>query len=161
MRHGPQVRAALILLALVALVAVGTAEAWVSNDQLSQLPGRGRPALSGGGALLTIVGIALSAAVYAALGLILGRNGASGNAALGIGMAVGAAAGLIGGTIRAYLVRDYLGEVLAGYGLAELLIVTLALFVALSVVVSGAAGASLTWLGFRSGRRPPTPPPPS
>jgi len=155
------VRAALIVLAVVALVAIGTAEAWVSNDQLSQLPGRGRPALSGGGALLTLVGIALSAATYAGFGLLLARDGAGGSAALGLGMAVGAAAGLIGGTIRAYLVRDYLGDVLAGYGFADLLIVTLALFVALSVLVSGAAGASLTWLGFRGGRRPPTPPPPS
>ncbi len=154
-------RAALIVLAVVALVAIGTAEAWVSNDQLSQLPGRGRPALSGGGALLTLVGIALSAATYAGFGLLLARDGAGGSAALGLGMAVGAAAGLTGGTIRAYLVRDYLGDVLAGYGFADLLIVTLALFVALSVLVSGAAGASLTWLGFRGGRRPPTPPPPS
>ena len=154
-------RAALIVLAVVALVAIGTAEAWVSNDQLSQLPGRGRPALSGGGALLTIVGIALSAAVYAGFGLLLARDGVGGSAALGLGMAVGAAAGLIGGTIRAYLVRDYLGDVLAGYGLADLLIVTLALFVALSVLVSASAGASLTWLGLRSGRRPPTRLPPS
>jgi len=155
------VRATLIVLAVVALVAIGTAEAWVSNDQLSQLPGRGRPVLSGGGALLTIVGIALSAAIYAALGLFLARDGAGGSAALGLGMAVGTTAGLIGGTIRAYLVRDYLDDVLAGYGLADLLIATLALFVALSVLVSGAAGASLTWLGFRGGRRLPTQPPPS
>ncbi len=154
-------RAGLIVLAVVVLVGIGTAEAVVSNDQLSQLPGRARPALSGGGAILTVVGIVLSAAVYAALGLWLARDGSRESAVLGIGVAVGAVAGLIGGTIRAYLVRDYLGEVLAGYGLADLLIVTLAVFVALSVVVSVAAGASLTWLGFRSGRRPPTPRPPS
>ena len=149
-------RAALIVLAVIVLLAIGTAEASISNDQLSQLPGRARPALSGGGAALTVVGIALSGAVYAALGLLLARDGARGNAALGIGMAVGTAAGLVGGTIRAYLIRNYLGDVLAGYGLADLLLVTLAVFVALSVAVSGAAGATLTWLGFRSSRRSPT-----
>src|SRR5439155_21685 len=72
----------------------------------------------------------------------------------------GAGAGVIGGSIRAYLVRDYLGGVLGDYRLGGLLIVTLAVFVALSVVVSVAAGASITWLSFRSGlrllrRRPP------
>jgi hypothetical protein len=155
------VRVALILIAIVALVAVGTAEALISNDQLSQLPGRARPALSAGGAVLTVIGILLSAAVYTVLGALLARDCARERAVLGIGMAVGAAAGLIGGTIRAYLIRGYLGEVLAGYGLAGLLVVTLAVFVAISVAVSVAAGASLTWLGFRGGRRRLTPRPPS
>ncbi len=153
-------RATLIVIAVVALVGIGTAEALISNDQLSQLPGRGRPALSTGGAALTVIGIALSVAVYAALGLFLARDGAREGAVLGIGMSVGAGAGVIGGSIRAYLVRDYLGGVLGDYGLGGLLIVTLAVFIALSVVVSVAAGASLTWLSFRSGlrllrRRPP------
>jgi predicted MFS family arabinose efflux permease len=154
------VRAAVIALAVVALIAIGSAEAWISNDELSRLPGRARPALSGGGAALTFIGVALSVAVYAFLGFFLVRDGARGNAVLGIGMAVGGAAGLIGGAIRAYLVRDYLGEVLKGYGLADLLIVTLAVFVALSVCVGVAAGAALTWLGSRAGR-PPTQRPPS
>jgi len=155
------VRPALIVISVLALVAVGTADAWISNDQLSQLPGRARPALSSGGTALTLIGIALSAGVYAVLGVFLARGGGRETAAITIGAAVGAAAGTIGGTIRAYLIRDYLTEVLAGYGLAGLLIVTLAVFVALSVVVSVAAGASLTWLGFRGGRRRPTPRPPS
>lgn len=148
-------RATLLVVAVVALVAIGTAEALISNDQLSQLPGRGRPAFSAGGASLTVIGIVLSIAVYAALGLWLARDGARANAVLGMGMAVGAGAGLFGGTIRAYLIRDYLGDVLAGYGLANLLVVTLAVFVVLSVAVSVAAGASLTCLGFRGGRRGP------
>ncbi|HVD31652.1 MAG TPA: hypothetical protein VNE19_08075 [Methylomirabilota bacterium] len=154
-------RAALILITIVALVAVGTAEALISNEQLSQLPGRARPALSESGAVLTAIGILLSAAVYTVLGALLARDGARERAVLGIGMAVGAAAGLIGGTIRAYLIRDYLGEILAGYGLTGLLVVTLAVFVAVSVAVSVAAGASLTWLGFRGGRRRLMPRPPS
>jgi hypothetical protein len=155
------VRAALVLLAVLALVGIGTADALISNDELSQLSGRARPAVSAGGAAVTVVGIALSAIVYAALGLWLARDGAREGTVLGIGIAVGAGAGLIGGSIRAYLVRDYLADVLAGYGLADLLIVTLAVFVALSVVVSVAAGAGLTWLGSRGGRRRPTPRPPS
>ena len=154
-------RAALIVLAVVALVGMGTAEALLSNDQLSQLPGRSRPTLSTGGAALTVVGIALSAAVYAGLGWFLAREGARETAVVRIGMAVGAGAGVIGGVIRAYLIRGYLGAVLEDYRLADLLVVTLAVFVALSVVVSVAAGASVTWLGFRGGRRRPTPRPPS
>jgi len=155
------VRGALVLSAIVALIAIGTAEALVSNDQLSQLPGRGRPALSTGGTTLTLVGVALSIAVYAALGIALGRAGARESTVLPTGMVVGAGAGLIGGAIRAFLVREYLGGVLAGYGLADLLVVTLAVFVALSVLVSVAAGASLTWLSFRAGRGRRTPRPPS
>ena len=154
-------RAALVVLAIIALVGIGTAEALISNDQLAQLPGRGRPALSGGGAALTVIGIALSIAVYAVLGLLLARAGAALRATVAIGVAVGAGAGLIGGAIRAYLIRDYLNGVLAGYGLADLLVVTLAVFVVLSVLTSVAAGASLTWLSFRGARRHPTPRPPS
>jgi len=155
------VKAAVIVLAVVALVGVGTVEALVSSDQLAQLPGRGRPALSGGGAALTLIGIGLSIAIYGALGVLLARAGAREGAVLPIGMAVGAGAGLIGGAIRAYLISDYLNGVLAGYGLADLLGVTLAVFIALSLLVSVAAGASLTWLSFRGFRRRPTPRPPS
>ena len=154
-------RAILIVLAFVALVGIGTGEALISNDQLSHLPGRGRPALGTGGATLTVIGIGLSITVYAALGLLLARSSAREGSVLRIGTAVGAGAGLVGGAIRAYLVRDYLGEVLAGFGLGGLLVLTLAIFVALSVVVSIAAGAGLTWLSFRAGRRDPTPRPPS
>lgn len=153
-------RSAFIVLAVVALVGIGTAEALVSNDQLAQLPGRGRPAFSAGGGVLTLVGILLSLGVYAALGLRLARDGADEGAVFRMGMAVGALAGLIGGAIRAYLIHDYLAGVLAGYGLADLLVVTLGTFVALATLTSLAAGAGVTWLGFRGGRRRPTPRPP-
>jgi hypothetical protein len=154
-------RPAPVLLTITALVAIGTVEAVISNAQLAELPGRGRPALSGGGAALTFVGIALSAVAYGALGMVLARGSAPESAVLQTGTAVGLGAGLAGGAIRAYLIRGYLGEVLAGYGLGDLLVVTLAIFVALSVVVSVAAGATLTWLSFRAGRRGPRPRPPS
>ena len=154
-------RAARALGAVAALVTIGTAEALASNAQLAELPGRARPTLTGGGAALTFVGIALSVAVYVALGVLLARDAVPERRVLWTGMAVGAGAGLIGGTIRAYLVRDYLGGVLAGFGLADLLIVTLAVFVALSLAVSVAAGASLTWLSSRAARPVPRPRPPS
>ena len=154
-------RPAPVLLAVAALVAIGTLEALVSNAQLAELPGRARPALTGGGAALTLVGITLSVTVYLALGIFLARDGTSESRVLPIGVAVGLGAGFIGGAIRASLIRAYLGDVLTRYGLGELLIVTLAVFVAFSVAVSVAAGASLTWLSFRAGRRPPRPRPPS
>ena len=153
-------RPAPVLLTVAALVAIGTVEALVSNAQLAELPGRGRPALTGGGATLSLVGIALSAAAYAALGVVFAWDDVSEKAVLPAGMAVGLGAGVVGGAIRAYLIRGYLGDVLAGYGLGDLLVVTLAVFVALSVAVSVAAGASLTWLGFRAGRRVRRPRPP-
>src|SRR5256885_8055790 len=88
-------RATLIVIAVVALVAIGTTEAVISNDQLLQLPGRARPALSTGGAVLTIIGIALSAAVYAALGALLARDGPRETAALTNAMPARAARGPI------------------------------------------------------------------
>ena len=93
--------------------------------------------------------------------VVLARASSRETTVLPIGMVVGAGAGLIGGAIRAYLIRDYLGGVLAGFGLADLLVVTLAVFVALSVLVSVAAGATLIWLSFRAARRLPRPRPPS
>ena len=155
----PQVRAALLLVAILALVGIGTTEAAISNDQLSQLPSRARPALSAGGAALTGIGLALSLAVYVILGALLARDRRPEATVLVTGMAVGAGAGLVGGAIRAYLVSGYLGDVLASYGLAGLLVVTLAVFVALSVAISVAAGGALTWVGYRVARRRPTPRP--
>ena len=152
-------RAALFLLAVTALIAIGTAEALVSNAQLAVLPGRARPALSGGGAALTAAGVALSAGVYAAFGIVLARRATPERTAVPTGLAVGVAAGLVGGTIRAYLVSDYLREVLAGYGLADLTLASLAVFVVLSLLVSAAAGTAVTWLSFRAAR-PRTPRPP-
>jgi uncharacterized protein YneF (UPF0154 family) len=150
-----------LLLAVAALVTIGSAEALASNAQLAELPGRARPALSGGGAALTLVGTALSIAVYVALGILLARDGAAEGRVLPAGIAVGLGAGLIGGALRAYLIREYVDDVLGSYGLGEFLVVTLAVFVALSVLVSVAAGASLTWLSFRAGRRALKPRPPS
>ncbi len=154
-------RPAPVLLAVAALVTIGTAEAIASNAQLADLPGRAQPGLSASGALLTVVGIALSVAVYAALGIVLARDRSDEATVLRTGIAVGLGAGLVGGMIRAYLIGDYLGGVLSRYGLEDFLSWTLAVFVALSVGVSVAAGASLTWLSFRGWRRRLRPRPPS
>jgi hypothetical protein len=156
------VRYACIAIAIVALVAIGTAESLISVEQLSQLPGRGRPPLGAGGVGLTLVSVALSAAVYVVLGWVLARSGSHERAAVRAGVITGLFAGLCGGFLRALLVRDYLDDVVGRFGLPlELVSWSLLVFVALSVLASVAAGAALTWLGFRGGRPRPTPQLPS
>jgi hypothetical protein len=156
------VRYIAIALAVVLLVGIGTAEGLVSVAQLAELPGRGRPPLSGGGVTLTLVGLVLSIAVYAILGFFLAATGAHEEATVRAGLLVGVFAGLIGGFIRAVLVRDYLDDVIARFGLPnELVSWSLVAFVMLAVIASAAGGAVITWLSFRSARRRPTPRPPS
>jgi hypothetical protein len=150
---GPPVRVAVGAAALVALVVIGTAEAAISSGQLAELPGRARPAITGAGTTLTVVGAALSALVYAALGWLLGRSGLSGRSAIWTAAVVAFGAGLIGGGIRAYLVSDYLDGVLAGFGMQTLLVLVLGIFVSASVIVSVAAGSAIAWLSFRRSRR--------
>ena len=150
---GPRVRVRLVLVAVLTLVGIGTIEAILSNEQLAQLPGHAQPYLTGSGAWLTLASVVLSSAVYVAL---LARSGGPESIAVSTGVVVGAAAGLVGGTIRAFLVSGYIGEVLARYSLGDFLVLTLAVFVALSVLASLAAGAALTWLSFRGARRPAT-----
>jgi hypothetical protein len=149
-----------LALAVAALVAIGAAESLESARQLALLPGRGRPALAPEGTALSFAGFALSGAVYVVLGVALARSKLAEDAVLRHGALTGVAAGLIGGTVRALVVSDYLGGVVAGFGLpVEFLVGSLAIFVALSTVASAAGGGVLTWLGFRLGRRPPRPPP--
>lgn len=155
-------RYASIAIAVAALVAIGTIESLISVEQLSQLPGRGRPPLGLTGIALTLASVALSAGVYVLLGLVLARVGSIENAAVRAGVMTGLLAGLIGGVIRAVLVRDYLDDVVGRFGLPlELVSWSLVVFVTLSVLASSAAGAALTWLGFRGARPRPTPRPPS
>ena len=149
-------RYASVAIAFVALVAIGTAESLVSVEQLSQLPGRGRPPLGAGGVGLTLVSVALSAAVYVVLGWALARAGSDERDCVRAGVMTGLIAGLIGGVIRALLVRDYLDDVVERFGLPlDLVSWSLLAFVALSVLASVAAGAAVTWLGFRGGRPRP------
>lgn len=149
-------RYASVVVAIAALVAIGTTESLISVEQLAQLPGRGRPPLGAGGVGLTLVSVALSAAVYVLLGFVFARLGSNERAAVRAGVMTGLFAGLIGGVIRGLLVRDYLDDVVGRFGLPlDLVSWSLVVFVALSVVVSVAAGAALTWLGFGGGRPRP------
>jgi len=142
-----------VVVAVVLLVAIGTLEAGESARQLADQPGRGRPTLGPGGAALTFVGLVLSLAVYAVLGWIVARDKGTERAALWAGIVVGIFAGLIGGTIRALFVRDYLASTLGRYGLPqELTSWSLAVFVVLSIAASAAGGGAITWLSFRSTR---------
>ncbi|HEV8534910.1 MAG TPA: hypothetical protein VGR87_04215 [Candidatus Limnocylindria bacterium] len=154
-------RAALIAIAVVALIGIGTVEGLISAGQLSELPGRARPSLGAGGVALTLLGVALSAAVYGVLGAVLARSEARQAEAITSGVIAGCFAGFIGGGIRAFLVRDYLGSFFAGSpALVTLVTAALLVFVVLSAMVSVAAGGVFTWLGFRFGRPRSQRPPP-
>ena len=159
---GPRVRYASVALATLVLVAIGTIESSISVTQLSELPGRGRPPLGLGGIGLTLASVALSAAVYVLLGFLLARFGSNEGAAIRAGVMTGVFAGLIGGFVRALLVRDYLDDVVERFGLPlDLVSWSLVVFVVIAVLASSAAGAALTWLGFRGWRPRPTPRPQS
>jgi hypothetical protein len=155
------VRYAGVALAVAALVAIGTAESLTSVEQLAQLSGRGRPPLSGAGVALTLGSVALSASVYAVLGLVFALSASNEGAAARAGVTTGVFSGLIGGFIRAVLVRGYLDDVVEGFGLPlDLVSWSLVVLVFLSVIGSAAVGGLVTWLSFRGARRRPTPRPP-
>lgn len=150
-----------VALAVLALVAIGTAESLESARQLAGLAGRGRPVLAPSGTLLTLAGFGLSTIVFIALGVALARAGSLQPAAIRQGAIAGLVAGLLGGTIRALAVSDYLGATIRGFGLPVMfLAISLAVFVVVAVIATGAAGAALTWLGFRLGRLRPRRPRP-
>lgn len=159
---GPRVRYAGMAVAIAALVAIGTAESLVSVEQLAQLPGRGRPPLGAGGVGLSLGSVALSATVYLLLGLVFALVGSNPGESARAGAMTGLFAGLIGGFVRAVLVRDYLDEIVGRFGLPlDLVSWSLAVLVFFSAIGSAAGGAAITWLSFRGGRWRPTPRPPS
>jgi hypothetical protein len=139
---------------IAALVVVGTFEAAESARQLAELTGFSqlRPA----GAGLTALGILASSLIYLALGWWLAHD----RRALLDGAIVGVAAGLIGGSIRAALIADAVRDAISRYAeVPEWFIVSvLVVFVAMSALVSAAAGAALAFAGVRLsrswGRRP-------
>jgi hypothetical protein len=137
-------------LAVIVLIAIGTAEGLESASELADLPGRGRPTLGAGGTALTLAGLALSIAVYAALGWYVARSGQHERDAVRLGVLVGLMAGLVGGSIRALLIRDYVDDTVAGFGLPiTFATAVLVVFVVLAVLVSGVSGSAITWLSFR------------
>jgi hypothetical protein len=148
------VRSAHIGLAVAALVAIGAAEALVSAQQLAAQPGRSLPALSAEGTALTLVGFAVSVAIYLALGRTVALAGGTERAALVEGGLTGALAGALGGSIRAVAVSGFLGDQLARVGLGtEFASLLLGIFVLGAVAVSAVGGAALCWLGLRFSRR--------
>jgi hypothetical protein len=136
-------------------VLIGTLEARESARQLAELasPTRLQPV----GAGLTAAGTAASAAVYVVLGWWVGDD----RSALRVGAGVGAAAGIVGGSIRAWLIADPVRDAIGRYVAApdSFAVAALGLFVALCVVVSAGAGAALAFGGVRLSRlarsRPP------
>ncbi|MGH2472671.1 MAG: hypothetical protein ACRDG6_09750 [Candidatus Limnocylindria bacterium] len=155
-------RLGLIALGVLALVIIGSSDAFESTRQLGDLSERSRPMLTPAGATLSVVSFALSTAVYIALGIALARSLSTERAAVISGLATGLAAGLIGGTIRAVAASDYVGRTVSRYGLGmEFLVAVLAVFVLVSMLVSAAGGATITWLSFRGVPRRPMPRPPS
>jgi hypothetical protein len=134
--------------AILLLVAIGTAEARESARQLAELTSFSR--LQPAGAGLSALGIAASALVYVALGWWLRDD----RRALRLGAIVGIAAGLIGGSIRAWLIADPVRDAIASYAdVPEWFVwVVLIAFVVLAVLVSAAGGAALAFAGVRVSR---------
>ncbi len=142
--------------AVALLVVIGTVEARESAQQLAELTSFTR--LQPAGAGLSALGIAASALVYLALGWWLRDD----RRALRLGLIVGVAAGLIGGTIRAWLIADAVRDAIASYADVPegFVVIVLIVFVALSVLVSAAGGAALVFAGVRVSRSSRTRPRP-
>jgi hypothetical protein len=132
----------------VLLVAIGTLEARESARQLAELTSFTHIQPAGAG--LSALGVALSAALYVAMGWWVRED----RRALRLGLAVGVAAGLVGGSIRAWLIADAVRDAIARF--AEVpdwfVSIVLIVFVALSLLVSAAGGAALAFAGVRLSR---------
>ena len=126
-------------------MAIGAFEAGESSRQLGELIGA--PRLGAASPGLTAVGLLASSMVFLALGWWLRED----RAALRLGAATGAAAGLVGGTVRAWLIAEPVRDIVARYAAVPewFLPIALALFVALSAVVSAIGGAAIAFIGVR------------
>ena len=137
------------------LVAIGAVEAAVSAQQLAETVGR--PRLESAGVTLTAAGALASTLVY----LVLGYLATSDRAAARAGAMTGALAGLFGGAVRALIITDAVGGLVARYADVPGWFVpaALAVFVVLSCAASVVAGGALAWTGSRLSRaarsRPP------
>jgi hypothetical protein len=142
-------------LATVVLIAIGAIEARVSAQQLAETVGR--PRLESAGVMLTAAGLLASTIVY----IVLGHLAEDDRAALRAGALTGAFAGLIGGTVRAFIIDGPVADLVTRYASVPDWFVPAALtvFVVLSCAGSAAGGAALAWTGRRLSRaarsRPP------
>ncbi len=144
-----------VVVAVLALVAIGAVEASVSAQQLSE--SSSAPRLRGEGVLLSAAGLLASMLVYLALGALAQGE----RRALRTGAVVGILAGAVGGTLRALVIRDALESIVARYAVVPEWFVpaTLAVFVLLACAVSAAGGGALAWTGRRLSRAARTRPP--
>lgn len=143
------------VVAVVALVLIGTLEASESAREIAELSGPLRLSTSGAG--LTSLGLAAGVLVY----LMLGWRAGADDRALREGAIVGVVAGLVGGTLRAVIIRDALADAVGRYAAVPEWFVpaALAAFVMLSAGVSALGGAAVAFAGVRVSRalrsRPP------
>ena len=142
-------------IAVVLLVAIGAIEARASAQQLAESVGP--PRLESAGLMLTAAGLLASTVVY----LVLGHLAQDDRTAVRAGALTGALAGLIGGTVRAFIIEGPVADLVARYASVPDWFVpgALAVFVALSCVASAVGGGALAWTGRRLSRaarsRPP------
>jgi hypothetical protein len=107
--------------------------------------------------MLSAAGLLASTAVY----LGIGHLAADDRAALRTGAVIGALAGLIGGSVRAFIIGGTVGDLVARYADVPVWFVpaALAVFVVLSCAASALGGGALAWTGRRLSRaarsRPP------
>jgi hypothetical protein len=145
----------LVAAATALLTVIGAIEARVSARQLAESVGRLR--LESAGVMLTAAGLLASTVVY----LVLGHLSSDDRAALRSGVITGALAGLVGGTLRAFIISGAVADLVARYAAVPEWFITLALaiFVVLSCVTSAAGGGAIAWTGRRISRaarsRPP------
>lgn len=134
--------------AVVLLIAIGAVEASVSAQQLAESVGR--PRLETAGLALSAAGVLASTLVYFALGFLSTDD----RAALRTGAVTGTFAGLLGGTLRAFIISGAVGELVALYADVPEWFVpgALAIFVLLSCLASVVGGAALSWTGRRVSR---------
>ena len=129
-------------------MAIGALEARLSAEQLGATAGR--PRLESAGVLLTTAGFLASTAVYVALG----HFAADDRRALRVGVAVGALAGLLGSALRTVIIGGAVADLVARTAAVPDWFVpaALAVFVAVSCVMSAIGGGALTWSGHRLSR---------
>ena len=136
------------------LVLIGTFEALESSRQLAELTTFTRIQPAGAG--LSALGLAASALIYLALGWWLHTD----SPAIRLGAIVGTAAGLIGGSIRAWLIADPVRDAISRYADVPewFVMAVLVVFVTLAVLVSAAGGAAMAFLGVIASRSWPNRP---
>lgn len=145
----------LVAAATALLAVIGAIEARVSAQQLAESVGR--PRLESAGVMLSAAGLLASTVVY----LVLGHLSSDDRAALRSGVITGALAGLVGGTLRAFIISGAVADLVARYAAVPEWFITLALaiFVILSCVASAVGGGAIAWTGRRISRaarsRPP------